>query len=394
MAFQEHAGEPVMGRISPPAAKVVFRVDASQLMGTGHVMRCLTLARVLSSKGAKCFFLSRSHKGNLIDHIKSQGHWVHSLEGSLTHEPYSSYDEQPTHLQESLNISQLAHSEWLGVSQQEDIKACLPILEKISPDWLIVDHYGLDNRWEAVARSVAHNLMAIDDLADRVHDCDLLLDQNWFSGNLADRYKHKIPAHCKTLLGPTYALLAREYSKFRGSLAKRDGTVNNVLVFLGGSDATNQTLKVVEALSTHSLQHLRVDVVIGPNHPDPEGVQRKCCSRPLTTLHQNLPSLANLMAKSDLMIGAGGATTWERMCLGLPSLVISIAENQVSTNVALMNAGYISFLGPMDDVGIADIEVEILQSIESPEKLRAQSAQCAKLTQGSGALQVCDQILS
>lgn len=374
--------------------KVAFRVDASQSIGTGHVMRCLTLANALFSKGTECYFLSRSHDGNLIERIRSQGHRVHSLEPLLTSKPSGSGNGHSAHFHENQDDNQLTHSEWLGVTQHQDIEACLPILEKLYPDWLIVDHYGLDHRWETIARPVTRSLMAIDDLADRVHDCDLLLDQNWFPGNLAARYKHKIPDHCKTLLGPAYALLAPEYSKLSVSHAGRNGTVNNILVFLGGSDPTNQTLKVIEALSSHSLRHLNVDVVIGPNHPDPEGIRLKCRSRPLTNFHQNLPSLASRMINADLMVGAGGATTWERMCLGLPSLVISIAENQAGTNIALMKAGYINFLGSMDDVGIADIEAEIHQSIENPEKLQAQSALCTKLCKGAGVTLVCSQLLS
>lgn len=383
-----------MEKPSPHTFKVAFRVDASLSMGTGHVMRCLTLANALSSEGAECCFLTREHPGNLNAQIRNQGHCVHSLEEPSTAATDCCSKEQTTSLTVERNSSRLAHSEWLGASQEQDIEACLPILEKTSPDWLIIDHYGIDSRWEKMARPTTQNVMVIDDLADREHDCDLLLDQNWFQGSLSARYRHKIPTHCKTLLGPAYALLSPEYAKLSASLPRKDGTVSKILVFLGGSDPSNQTLKVLKALESPALQHLSVEMVIGRNHPDSRGIRHKSRARPLTKVHQGLPSLAYLMAEADLMIGAGGATTWEKMCMGLPSLVIGIADNQIDTNIALANAGYIDYLGFMDGVTVDDIEAAVCKSIDNPGKLRAQSALGTELSNGKGALMVCQQLFS
>ena len=221
----------------------------------------------------------------------------------------------------------LAHAHWLGTSQHTDAQASIQALSDQTWDWLIVDHYALDARWESAHRQTAKNILAIDDLADRQHDCDVLLDQNFY-GDMDTRYTGKIPEHCRLLLGPRYALLRYEFRQSRVRVKPRTGPVKRVLVFFGGVDADNYTGRAVEALIDLGIDGLHVDVVVGAQQPHREQIELACTMQHFEC-HVQTKCMAELMATADLAIGAGGSATWERCCLGLPTLSICTAENQV-----------------------------------------------------------------
>ena len=362
---------------------VAIRVDASMTMGTGHVVRCLTLADMLRTRGVRCHFVCREHPGHMIDAIRQRGFDVTALpSGASGFQPASAAD-----------VPLSAHAGWLGCDWSYDANQTLHAVQAIKPDLLVIDHYAIDIHWEKALRSHVHRIMVIDDLADRAHECDLLLDQNWFGDDMARRYQGLTPDHCVTLLGPGYALLKPEYATLRAHMPPRDGEVRRLLVFMGGSDPTNETGKVIEALKHPDLMHLLVDVVVGANHPDPLGIASKAEARHGTCVHRGLPSLAGLMMRADLMVGGGGATTWERMCLGLPSVVLCIASNQAEMNRALSRAGYLESLGSKDDVEIKRISEVVRAFIESREVLVEMSRRCRELVSGDGASRVCDALL-
>lgn len=334
-------------------------------------MRCLTLADELRDRGAECYFICREHTGNLIGLIRGRGFVVAAI-------PIGSADVVPE------DAMPTAHAHWLGSDWQIDAKQTLEVVQAIKPDWLVVDHYAIDARWEQRLRSARKKLMVIDDLADRKHECDLLLDQNWYGDAMSRRYQRLSPDHCVTLLGPKYALLRPEYAAIRASMVARKGEIGRVLVFMGGSDPTNETAKVLTALSHPDFAKLEVDVVLGHNHPDAEGIAAQVELRFGTTLYRALPSLAELMMTADLMIGAGGSTTWERMCLGLPAIVIAVAANQMATNLALMRAGYIDFLGEMNDVSASNIAEALNRYLSDSMRLMTQSSLGQELVRGDG----------
>lgn len=359
--------------------KIVFRVDASIDIGSGHVMRCLTLADALSESGSTCHFICNLHEGHMIEEIRNKGHNVYPL--SNTSAPIN----QPV-------SDETDYSSWLGTDWFTDAQQCREIVIRLKPDWLVVDHYALDGRWENAVLPQGCRLLVIDDLANRGHIADILLDQNWFGKKTTNRYDNLVPQRCIKFLGPQYALLKRDYFKIRQFMPPRDGFVRRVLIFLGGSDPTNQTSKALRALMEPNLQFLIVDVVIGLNHPDPEGITDLAKSRPATVLHKNVPNLAGLMARADLMIGAGGTTTWERMTLGLPSIVITIADNQYPINLALDEAGYVNHIGNMNEVESTDISEAIQHSLVFPEELKTQSNKMQRLVSGNGVDQLCKKI--
>jgi UDP-2,4-diacetamido-2,4,6-trideoxy-beta-L-altropyranose hydrolase len=292
--------------------RVAVRVDAAPQMGSGHLMRCLTLANALKNRGAETRFVSRQMPESLRTKIVAAGHGF----AAVATEASLDVDEGAA----------LPHSSWLGTSQAADARGTSAALEDGVWDWVIVDHYALDERWERVVGERAEKILAIDDLADRNHDCDLLLDQNFYADQ-ESRYDGLLPAECVRLCGPRYALLRDEFRAYRAKVRARVGIVARVLVSFGGMDADNYTGRALNAILGAERQDLRVDVVIGAQHPKRADIERTCATHAFAC-HVQSDRMAELMATADLSIGAGGATTWERCCLGLPTLAIALAQNQ------------------------------------------------------------------
>lgn len=317
------------------ALNIAFRADASLDTGTGHIMRSLTLANELARNGAACHFLCREHPGNLLELIRDNGHQAHAL-------PLISQPDK-----DALALPQLEHADWLGASQQEDAAVCANILEIIKPDWLVVDHYALDSRWEQTLAPHYNKLMVIDDLADRGHDCDLLLDQTFGRG--PEDYESWTPTRCQRLCGAQYALLRPEFAQWRDySLARRtSGKLQHLLINLGGVDRDNVTSQVLTALKACPLpEDSQITVVMGSTAPWVEQVSELCREMPWPTeVKVGVSNMAELMANSDLAIGAAGATSWERCCLGLPTLLCVLADNQKVIAQSLENNGAVLAFG-------------------------------------------------
>lgn len=310
---------------------VVIRVDAAVQIGTGHVMRCLTLAQALKRQGCHVYFICRLHEGHLVDTIKQQGFEVYLLE--LT---------KPSDLVDKTE-SPLIHAEWLGATQTQDADVCRPFLAAIQPDWLIVDHYAIDHVWQNALSDCYRRLMVIDDLNDRSHLADLLLNQNY--GANYDDYQGRVKSECKVLAGTRYALLRPEFAICRAkSLAKRHKPqLNNLLITLGGADPDNITGQLLSFLKSASLNDdLRITIVMGASAVHLTKVVQEAKTLPWKTdVLVNINNMAEVMVEADLAIGAAGATTWERCCLGLPTIQLVIAFNQRRVAEQLAQAGLV-----------------------------------------------------
>jgi UDP-2,4-diacetamido-2,4,6-trideoxy-beta-L-altropyranose hydrolase len=341
--------------------KVIFRVDASLQMGTGHVMRCLTLAQVLKENGADAEFICRKHKGNLIDKIRLSGFNVHELEV----------------FEETEVDNKLAHSHWLGATQQQDADDCINMFKAEKLDWLIVDHYALDEQWQKRFKPYCEKLVVIDDLADRKHQCDILLDQTF--GRQQEDYLTLTPKDCQLLLGSQYALLRPEFSEWREfSLERRSKPeFKQLLINMGGVDVDNVTEKILDRLELCNLSNdMSITVVMGGSAPYLESVKSKSITLPYKTeVKVDVGNMAELMANADIAIGASGATTWERCCLGLPTIQLITAYNQefIASKLNKINA---IKLVEIDDV------VENLENFQHWMKSTGESA--SKVTNGSG----------
>lgn len=361
--------------------KVVFRADASLQMGSGHVMRCLTLADALKAQGADCHFISREHAGHLLEVIRQRGHKVNSLVAHLQPAQAaikSIVKEAPSQQQEP------PHAAWLGSTWQTDAQETAVILASLQPDWLVVDHYALDQRWEETLAPHYRKLMVIDDLADRAHNCDLLLDQNL--GRQPQDYANLVPAHCKVLVGPQHALLRPEFAALRAySLQRRDQpALKNILITMGGVDQPNATGQVLQALKGCALpQDCRITVVMGQQAQWLQQVRALAQDMHWPTeVLVNISDMAQRMADSDLAIGAAGSTSWERCCLGLPTLMVVLAENQKLGAKALQEATAALLIGDVNDIAMK-LPLAINPSA-SHHRLQEMSTATAAITDGRG----------
>ena len=366
--------------------KVAFRADASLQIGTGHVMRCLTLAEALRERGCECLFIGRQHPGNILELIRH-------LEFPVAELPCSS---DCGSLEFAPGETLLPHSAWLGCDWQTDARQCTEILVPFKPDWLVVDHYALDFRWEEVVQRYARRTLVVDDLADRVHSCDLLLDQNL--GRYEGDYRGLLSDQCKLMIGPQYALLRPEFSKLRKYSLKRRATpqLKRILITMGGVDRDNATGLVLKALKGCRLsEDCRIDVVMGASAPWLEKVQEVTTQMPWTTeVSVNVDDMAQRMADADLAIGAAGSTSWERCCLGLPTLMCVLAENQLEIGKALNQKGAAALLGRPSDPDLKAKCTELVDLLlNDGTRLLEMSRAAAAITEGTGSQKVISGIL-
>ncbi len=350
--------------------KVVFRTDASPRIGTGHLVRCRTLALALLERGASVEFVSREH--------------VHGFMDSLSLDPIPvALLPAPEHTANDEN-----YAAWLGASQQIDAEQTIETLRNGRPDWIVADHYAIDAEWERLLKPHCGGVLAIDDLANRAHECDILLDQNYFS-NAKTRYAGLVPEGCELLLGPEFALIRPEY----GALCRRPAprtAIKRVLVFFGGADFANLTGLTLEALSQPAFNDWTVDVVAPPSHPHRAGLLEMASRRKRVEVHGSLPHLAHLMARADIAIGAGGTTTWERLCAGLPSLVISVAGNQVEICSELQEKELIRYLGAAVNVSAEAIADELQRMRDDLPALEERRLVGQRLVDGYGVKRVAE----
>jgi len=351
--------------------RIALRVDASSQIGTGHFMRCLTLADGLKQRGAQTRFVSRYLPEHLRGMLAAKGHDCVLLDNN----------------QNDMGLDELAHARWLGVSQIQDAADSIQALSDASWDWLIVDHYALDFRWESILRHAAKKILVIDDIADREHDCDFLLDQNLYA-DMQTRYIGKAPTHCQLLLGPRYALLRDEFRERRAQVKPRTEQVRRVLVFFGGVDADNYTGRVIEVLSNINNPDLHVDVVIGAQHPCRKKIELVCVQNRFTC-HVQTDKMVELMVAADLAIGAGGSTSWERCCLGLPALIVALADNQIDIAKNLDSFGACVYVGTLKTASTPIIRRAVVRLLSTQVQIKNLSEKSYSLTDGLGVDRVC-----
>lgn len=301
----------------------IFRCDASNTIGTGHVRRCLALANELSKQGNDIQFMSdKTLAGHLCTEIEGNGFPV--LATDITNIPKNT-------------------------------------------DCIIIDHYGIDAVWERQARQSAKKIMVIDDIANRPHDCDILLDQNYYP-NMHERYKSLVPMHTIQLLGPQYALLRPEF-RDKAYKRQRDGSVKTLFINYGGKDPHQYTLKTLQQLENTALT---IHVVMGARDED---VLSLCQKYPNWHYHENVSSMAEIMMKCDIAIGAGGSSLWERASLGLPSFILSLADNQIELSKAAHQKRLAIYLGH-EEKGLANIPCTLERTTNGTENLSNMAEEC------------------
>lgn len=337
---------------------IVIRTDASIEIGTGHVMRCITLAKQLIRHGANITFICRKLEGNSIGYLKENKFKVIELP-SIIKGPGEN------------------DIEWVRNHWEKDAKETRQALHLLNSKihLLIIDHYGIDTRWETVLREEANRIMVIDDLADRPHDCDLLLDQNYYP-NMKERYKHLVPIHCIQMLGPSYVLLRDEFLQVDIKQLERSGKINRVLVFFGGTDSTGETLKVLKAIQELNINDVEIDVIVGASNPRKTQIKQVINQMPNVSFYCQVKNMAEFMVNADFAIGAGGSTSWERCYLGLPSLTVVVAENQREIAKSLSQVNAIDYIGDAANINSETYKRKILSYLNNFEKVNEMSKNC------------------
>ncbi len=358
----------------------LFRVDGSARMGTGHVMRCLTLADALARRGFRATFVSRTLHPGLADLLRRAGHDVHLLPA-----------DGPAPLPE-----QGDYGLWLGTTQAHDAEATCAWARATdlgAPALLVVDHYGLDREWEEIVRAEFPGvaMLCIDDL-DRPHVGDVVVDSTLSKS--ADAYRGRVPDGCTCLVGAEFALLRPDFAELRPqTLAARDAAyaqgrpARHVLINMGGADQPDATGWVIDGLAPLAQAHgLTLHVLVGAAYPHGARLEeRRAAFGPRLEIHRDIRDMAGFLSRMDLAVGAAGSSAWERCCLGLPSVMLVIADNQQGVARALADTG------AAIDGGIFDPQVDptnwarkIVEPLLPSDQLASLSMTARELVDGRG----------
>lgn len=352
----------------PP--RIVVRCDASDTIGGGHAMRCLTLANALAGQGAKVTFAVAAMPTALEARIAGAGHRIERIAASGELQRQGSNWEEPPLGAEA----QLADAEATGAAAGRS-------------DWIIVDHYLLDARWHSAARAFADQILVIDDLANRSYDCDILLDQTF--GRSAENYRQLVPSGARILAGTAYALLRPEFARERPAALERrreGGPVRRILVSMGTADLGGITARVVEQLLPVAPE-CAIDLVLGGQAASLGQMRELAARHPQISVHADSERMAELMRDADLAIGAAGTTSWERCCLGLPSITLVLAENQRTVGQALAASGAALVAANIEEIG-----AKLGQWMREPDSLACASAAAFAIADGLGTSRVLEKM--
>ncbi len=338
--------------------KIFIRTDSSHKIGTGHVVRCINLANLLKSKYSDITFICRKLSGSISNRILSYGFKLIEL---------------PRQIKRNSEIQNIQNENvWLNVSYIKDVKETISVIKDYKVNWLIIDHYGIDFQWQKQIRKKVNRIMVIDDLANRIHDCDILLDQNYVN-NINNRYSKKVPDNCNLLLGPKYALLSKDYKDSKTFSRNFKRSRRHILLFFGGSDSQNLTTRILNILLTIEQNLMSVNIVINKNNHQYDRLCKIIEDYNNVIIHTNLPSLSGLIKKSDFAIGSGGVNLLERCVYGLPSIVITTADNQKESSKSLNDIGAINLIGHYNEINDDIIIKSIMQVMSDIKVLSEQS---------------------
>ncbi len=324
-------------------------------------MRCFALAEVIKNLNFNVYFISKEIKGNIIKNIENDGYKVFTLDSKAIKSP---------------------KQRW-----KIDAAKTTKIIQRFKNEknLLLVDNYELSKMWETSVKPVVDKIIVIDDFSNRSHNCNLFIDQNLHT-NTKERNK-KNPKNCKKLLGPKYAMLRKEFVESRRTVKRISGKINRILISFGGSDEKNQTLKVIKKIVDEKIN---VDVIVGEPNKNKTKIKKICSRMENFTYYQQPKNIAKIMKKADLAIGAGGIITWERCCLGLPSIVSIVSKNQEDMVNAVSRKGCLINLGKAERL-TSENYLNAIKNLNSGKLIRMQK-KCMRLVDGKGAERVAKQI--
>ena len=342
---------------------IVFRVDSSDIIGTGHVYRCLNLA--YQYKENNISFICKKYNYNLIDKIS---------------EKYKVYELSLDNYQKiNLNINS-----WLGESQEEDANKTIDIIlhNNLIIDWLIIDHYAIDKNWEDIIEKYVKNICVIDDFTNRKHNCNILINQQITYEEGFVKYKNIVNEDCKLYCGNDYLLFHPKYFDYINFEKVYGDNIKRINIFMGGSDIHNITEKIIDICNDYNKlvkNKIIFDVIIGKSNKNYENIKKKLNNLPNFNIYYDLDFLGDLFEKTDLCIGALGGTLYERCLLKTPCLCICIAENQKTVLNKFIESNTIKYIGTIED----SYENKIIEYFnhfnKNIEELETMSINCEKL---------------
>ena len=346
---------------------IVIRVDSGNKIGFGHAMRCLTLANQMKKYDYKISIISNKEKNNLNELFLKNGHQVYYIKNK--------------------KITSRK------INEKYDLEQTKKILVKINKkiDLILVDNYSLGLKWEKSLRSFGKKIIVIDDLSDRKHDCDLIIDQGLHQ-NMKNPYSNLVPKNCKILLGPKYAILRPEFKKLREKLQKQNKKIEKIMISFGGSDPNKDTMKVMKGVEKIKERKFSVDVIIGKSNADHKEIKDLCKKMLKTRCFYNTEKMASIMNKCNLAIGSGGSTTWERCCLGIPTIVSIASKDQSEATKILHSKKCVINLGKSKEISILNY-TNIIEKM-TYDKLNKMRENCLKLVDGNGTKRIIQEILS
>lgn len=372
---------------------IAIRADSSSRIGSGHVMRCLTLASLFSKENYQIIFLCKQHHGNINALIQRSGFEIKLLSKPV----FRIEDEKDASL-------------WLGCHYQDDAKECKQLINGLHLkyiDLLIVDHYSLDFQWQNILKPLCKKIMVIDDLANRKHHCDILLDQTY--GRTKQDYKDLTPKNCDFLIGKQYMLLRDEflllrnksqvkralYIKEHSQKSSNEIVTTNILICMGGTDPDNISQLSLNALKclNEKGQNITSNVIISSQSKHLPSLVFFCNEHAWANIIVDCNNIAELMVLADLAIGASGTTAWERCCLGLPCLTTINAENQQLIAHNLAKTAATINLGWHENVVIECISSAIKNLLDDIDTYEKMTNACFNVCDGKGTIKVAEHII-
>tara|TARA_B100001123_G_C15340166_1_gene1034504 strand:- start:1270 stop:2346 length:1077 start_codon:yes stop_codon:yes gene_type:complete len=348
---------------------IFFRTDSSLSIGTGHLNRCINLADELKKMNNNIFFISRNLPGNSNFIIKKRRYPILSL-------------PKPTNYSITDN-----YNDWLGIPWFEDLNQTIKVISKLNKvvHWMIIDHYSLDQNWESNIRNIAKKVLVIDGPIHNKHYCDILLNSNYLKKS-NNHYIKKINYDCKLLLGSKYCLIKNEKKLLKNK--KNEKKYIRLLIFYGGIDINNQTLRALKSIKHIRNKLVYTNLVIGKNNPNKKELLRYSKNLKNIKVHIQTKKMYDLITNSDIGLCAGGINTWERLYLGLPSIVTAVSKNQESSLKKLNTTNSIVYLGSYQNVTIKKISENINLLLKNKSRLKNMSKIGKKLVDGRGVQRV------
>ena len=334
---------------------LILRADASIAMGTGHVMRCLALAQGWQDQAGQCTFVMAESTSGAEERIRKENLEVVTV------------TESPGSAQDAARMDELARARQAA--------------------WVVLDGYQFDVEYQRRLKAAGVKLLVVDDTGHvGAYAADLVLDQNVHATK--DFYVHR-GSYTQLLLGPRYVLLRREFKPWRNWSREIAPVARKVLVTVGGSDPDNVTLRVIRALRIIVEHNLQTTVVIGGSNPHGQSLEKEAQGgHGAFRLMRGVADMPRLMADADVAISAAGITAWEMCFLGLPAILIDVADNQTPGARELHRQGVAIHAGSLQEVTPESIAALLEPLLISPAQRATMSERGRKLVDGLGAERV------